>query len=147
MQQCAEFLGEIEQDRTGFEQARRCVGTVIHQRRDLAVGIDVDKAAAELVAIPDVDQIGIIFRALVAERQQLLEHHRHLHAIGRGHRIELQRMLADRQFHILGRASNRPVDIGELAAIFLVPFPDFGRGIVGQICGHGVIPFFGSDDW
>ncbi len=57
--------------------------------------------------------------------QQLLEHDRHLHAIGRGQRIELQRMLADRQLLVVGRAGNRPVQAAPRPRQVLVPCPDF----------------------
>ena len=43
----------------------------------------------ELVAVADADQPGVIFRARVARRQQLLQHHGHLHPIGGAERIEL----------------------------------------------------------
>ena len=47
----------------------------------------LDEAAAELVAVADLDQPGIVFRTAVTQRQQLLQHDRHLHAIGRSQRI------------------------------------------------------------
>jgi len=36
-------------------------------------------------------------------------------------------------------ASNGTVDVGELAAVFLVPLPDGGRGVGGRI-GHAGAP-------
>ena len=71
--------------------------------------------------------------------EQLLEHDRDLHAVGRAQRIELQRMPADRQFLVVRRPGDRPVDVGEPAAARLVPGPDLGRRILGRIA-HSVAP-------
>ncbi|MNL39025.1 hypothetical protein D3C87_1612780 [compost metagenome] len=110
---------------------------MIHQRRDLGVRIDADKTGAELVAFADLDQPGIIFGALVASGQQFFQHDRDLLAIRRCQRIKLQRMFADRQFLVMGGTGDRAIDIGELAAITLVPGPDLGHFISGGkiICG------------
>src|SRR5581483_5935927 len=100
-----------------------------------------DEAASELIAV-DLDQPGVVFRALVAGGEQLLEHHGDLDAVRRCQRVELERMLADRQLLVMGRAGNRPVDGGEAAAALLVPGPDFwglvavvGRRRVGHLWG------------
>src|SRR5215510_12062029 len=61
-----------------------------------------DKAAAELLAV-DLDQPGVVFGALVAELEQLLQHRRGLHAIWRRQRIELHGMPADGQFFLMRR--------------------------------------------
>ncbi|MNL61693.1 hypothetical protein D3C87_1856490 [compost metagenome] len=73
-------------------------------------------------------------------RQKLLEQDRHLDAVRRAERIKLQRVFSDRQFLGLGRAGDRPVDIGKLAAITLFPGPDLGRFVAcGEIVGGGFI--------
>ncbi len=46
----------------------------VEQRRDLRVRVDADEAAAELVALVDLDQPGVVLGAGVARREQLLEH-------------------------------------------------------------------------
>ena len=102
-------------------------------------GIDRDEAAAELVAVADPDQPGVIFGAGVAERQQLLQHHRDLHAVRRAERIELQRMAADRQLLVVRGPGDGAVDVGEAAAVGLVPGPDFRRHILVRR-GHSLAP-------
>ena len=44
----AKLLREIEQDSAGFKDARRLGRAVIHQCRNFGIGVDADKAAAEL---------------------------------------------------------------------------------------------------
>src|SRR6266487_3674395 len=128
----------MHQDRARLEHPDRFWPAAIHQRRDFRVGIDGDKAAAELLAV-ETDQPGIVFRALVPEREQLFQHDRHFHAVRRGQRIELQGMFADRQFLVMGRACDRTVDGGETTAVLLVPGPDLWRHVFGGF-GH----FFSS---
>ncbi len=112
-QEGTEFLGEIHQDGAGLEHADRLRAAAIDESRDLGVGIDGDEAAAELVAVVDPDQPGVVFRALVAQREQFLQHHGDLHAVRRAERIELQRMAADRQFFFVRGAGDRTVDVCE----------------------------------
>lgn len=112
---------------------------MIHQCRDFGVRIDADETGAELVAFADLDQPRIIVCALVAGGQQFFQHDRDLLAIRRRQRIKLQRVLANRQFLVMGGAGDRAVDIGELAAIALAPGPDLGRFISGgEIIGGGI---------
>ena len=134
-QEHAEFFGEIEQDRAGFEHALRRRDAMVHQRRDLAVGIDRHEAAGKLVALADADEPCVIIGGADAGLQQFLQHDRHLLPVGRGERIKLQLVVADRQVLVMGRAGDRPVDVGELAAAGLVPGPDLGRSIGG--IAHG----------
>ena len=101
-QESAELLGQIQQDRAGLEHPDRLRAAAVHQRRDLGVRVDRHEAAAELVALADLDQPGVVLGAAVAERQQLLEHDRDLHAVRRAQRVELQRMAADRQLLVVG---------------------------------------------
>lgn len=105
---------------------------MVHQRRDLGVRIDLDKTGTELVAFADLDQPGIVFGALVAGSKQFFQHDGDLLAIRRRQRIKLQRMLSDGKFLFMGGTGDRPVDIGELAAIALVPGPDLGHFIPGR---------------
>src|SRR5699024_10850089 len=140
-QKGAEFLGQIEQDRAGFENATHWIHAMVSHCRDLRVGIDVDKARTELLAFTDLDQPGVVLSVRKPLRQQLLEHHRGLDAIGRGQRIQLVRMLPHRQYLVVGRAGDGAVDIGKLTPV-LVPFPlpDFRWHIV--IGAHGLTPGF-----
>ncbi|MCY1441817.1 hypothetical protein D9M71_581540 [compost metagenome] len=128
-QEFAEFLRQVEQDRTRLEDADRRLHAAVQQRRDLRVRVDLDKTAGELFTLADADQPGVVLGTDMPKRQQLLEHDGHLHAIGRGQRIQLQRMLAGRQRLVMGRAGNRAVDVGELATRRRVVFPDLGRNI------------------
>ncbi len=153
-QEGAEFFGEIDHDGGGFEDAQRLpaiLRLMVHQRRDLRIRIDADEARAELVALADIDQPGIVLRARVPGRQQLFEQDRHFHAVGCAERIKLQRMLADRQRLLMRRARYGAVDIGELAAIALVPGPDLrhhiagGEIVFGRSVGHAsVLDLVGS---
>jgi hypothetical protein len=94
-QKCtAKLLREIHQDRARLEDTDRLGAAAIQQRRDLRIRIDRDEAAAELLAVVDLYGPGVVLRRLVTECEQLLEHHRHLHAVGRGERVDLERMLA-----------------------------------------------------
>ena len=128
----------MEQDRARFENPGRPGRRIVDQRRDLRVGVDRDEPRAELVALADVDDPGVVFRAFVPGGQQLLKHHGDLDAVGRRQRIELQRMRAARQRRLMRRAGVRPVDRGERAAVLAFPFPDLGRFVGGSI-GHGVV--------
>ena len=97
-QEGAELLGEVEQDRAAFEHALRARGiAVVEQRGDLAVGIERDEAAAELVAFADVDQPGVIVGAGMARGEQFLEQDGDLDAVGGAEAVELERVLADGQ--------------------------------------------------
>ena len=123
----------MKEDRPRFEHADWLRSAAIHHRRDLGIGIDGDETAAELLALADADKPGVVFGALVAQREQLFEHDRHLLAVRRRQRVELKGMSADRQFLIVGRAGDRAVDGRELASIRLVPGPDFRRRVLGGI--------------
>src|SRR5690554_4952333 len=120
----AELVRQIQQDGAGLEQPQRRVHAGVEHRRDLGVGVDLDEAAAELIALADADQPGVVFRLAEAGLQQLLEHDGDLDPVGRGQRIQLQRMLATRQLTLVGGPGNGPVDAGKLAAVVLVPGPD-----------------------
>ena len=50
----------------------------------------------------------------------------------RAQRIQLQRVLAHRQFLVVRGPGNGPVDAGELTAVFFVPLPDGGGGVGGR---------------
>src|SRR5690606_23191416 len=84
-------------------------------------------------------QPGVVFRLAEAGLQQLLEHDGDLDPVGRGQRIQLQRMLATRQLTLVGGPGNGPVDAGKLAAVVLVPGPDPGW-CVGLVA-HRILPF------
>ena len=83
-QKGVKFFGQIEQDRGGFKHPCRGRRAVIHQGRNLRIRIDLHEPTAELVPVTDLDQPGIVFGIGLAEGEQLLEHHRDLHTIGRG---------------------------------------------------------------
>ena len=58
-QQSPELLGEIQEYRTGLKDPDR-PRRAIHQCRDLGIRIDGDEAAAELIAIDDIDEPRIV---------------------------------------------------------------------------------------
>ena len=43
-------------------------------------------------------------------------------------------MFAHRQNLVVRGTGNGPIDVGELAAVGLIPGPDAGRGVVGGVC-------------
>ena len=63
--ECAEFLGQMQHDRSGFKQALRRVAGPVHHRGNFGVRVDVDKAGSELIPFADVDQPRVILGALV----------------------------------------------------------------------------------
>src|SRR5258706_144953 len=81
-------------------------------------------------SIPSLDQRGGVLGANVPERQQLLQHDRHFHAIWRAERVELERVAANRQILIVRGSRDRAVDAGELTAARLVPGPHFWRRVL-----------------
>ena len=129
-QELAEFFRQIEQYRAGLEHPRGRVGTAIQQCGNLGVGVDLDKAGTELIALKDVDQPGIIFRALVTQCQQLLQQHRHFHTVRRGEGVELQRVLTPRQCVVVRGTGDGPIDIGKPTTIAGLPGPYFGWHIL-----------------
>ena len=138
-QEGAELFGEMDEDGAGLEHPDRLFAAAVEQRRDLRIRIDRDEAAGELVAVADPDRPGVVFGARMTRREQFLEHNRDLHAIGRGERIELQRMAPDRELLVMRRTGDRPVDVGEASAIGLVPGPDLRRRVFTRLC-HVAFP-------
>src|SRR5690606_10017964 len=82
-QEGTEFFGEIDEDRARFEYPNWLGAAAIEERGDLAVRVDADEAARELVALADVDQPCVIFGAAMTGCEQLLEHYGDFHAIRR----------------------------------------------------------------
>src|SRR5690606_19402289 len=138
-QQVIELFGQVHEDRAAFEHAERLRSAAIEQCGYLAVGVQFDEARPELVPGEYLYHPGVIFRLGKARLEQFLEHDRGLHPVGRAQRIELEGMLADGEFAFLARTGSRAVDPGELAAIFGIESPYFGRGInIGHrklLCG------------
>ena len=79
----------MHQDRAGLEDPDGLRTAAVDQRRDLGIGVDRHKTAAELITLADPDQPGVVFGAFVTAGQQLFEHDRHLHAIRRPQGIQL----------------------------------------------------------
>ena len=102
---------------------------MVHQRRNLGIWVRFDKATAELMALVDSDQPGVVLGPRVACREQLFEHDGDLDAVRRRQRIQLHRVPTDRQIFFMSGPGDGPVDVGKLATVFFVPSPDFGRGI------------------
>ena len=95
------------EDRARFEDADRFAAGNGRPSPGSSIRIDRDEAAAELVAVADVDQPGVILGALMAGRKQFFEQDRHLLPVRRRERIELQRMAAYRQRLLVRRARKR----------------------------------------
>ena len=128
------------QDGAAFEHALGVRGiAIVEQGGDLAVGVERDEAAAELVAFADVDQPGVIFGAGVARGEQFLEQDGDLDAVGGAEAVELERVLADRQLLVVRGAGDRAVDARELAAAGLGPLHTAGGHVVGGLVGEGFV--------
>src|SRR5438876_6134386 len=83
----------------------------------------------------------------MAEREELLQHHGHLHAVGRGERVELHRVRADRELLVVRGAGSRPVDVGETPSARAIPLPDLGRRIGLRSFRHPQIPPRSPEEW
>jgi len=94
----------MDEDRPALKHAEFGFAAGINHGGDFGVGVDPDKAAGELLPLADVDGVSVIFRALVAQLQQFFEHHRNLHPIGRGERMDLERIVTARQVFVFARA-------------------------------------------
>src|SRR4029077_15914772 len=118
------LLREIQQDRARLEHANGLRAAAVQQRRDLGVWVDRHETAAELIALADVDQPGIVLSPRVTQGQQLLEQDRDLHAIGRTERVELQGVAADRELPLMRCACDRSVDVrkGATAGLGRAPY-------------------------
>ena len=73
-QELAGLVGEIEQDRAGLDDG---VGlpartVMIDDGWNLAVGIDLKELGRELIALPDVDKLGVIGKFEFLERDENL---------------------------------------------------------------------------
>lgn len=106
-QQGTELVRQIQQDRPRFEHPHRRLDATVEQGRDLRVGVYLDEATGELVALADADQPGIVLGTAVAQSKQFFKGNGDLDAIGRGQGIQLQRVLALRQVLVVRRACNR----------------------------------------
>ena len=92
----AKFFGEINKNSARFEDPRGRFCRVVEQGGNLGIGVDIDKAAANLIALTNVGYPGVLFGAAVSQRQQLLEQDGDYHTVWRTQRIELKSMLAHR---------------------------------------------------
>jgi hypothetical protein len=102
---------------------------VIHERGDLGIRVDLDESAAELFALVDSDEPGVVFRCAMTERQQFFKHHRDLDTVGRGQRVQLQRMPAYGQDLVVRRTRRRAVDVRETTDTVRLPGPIVRRRI------------------
>ena len=134
-QKSVKLFGQIKQDGTRLKHPSRRGSAVVHQGRNLGIRVGRDETAAELVPLVNADQPGVVLGAAVAQRQQFLQQYRHLDAIGRSQRIQLQRMAANRQRLLVGGARHRAVDVSKTPTVGFLPLPD-GRGGVGGRIGH-----------
>ena len=66
-QEGSELFRQVLKDGSGFEHPHRRFSTMVHQRRDLRVGIGGNKSTAELVAIIDADQPRVVLGTVVTQ--------------------------------------------------------------------------------
>ena len=122
-QELAELLGEIDEDRAGFEHADRLGAAAVDQRRDLRIGIDRDEAAARTGRPRRCGSARRhIRRPLWPLLEQLLEHDRDLLAVRASRANRAGRGACRPAAPCRGSApAIGPVDVGELAAAGLRP--------------------------
>ena len=106
---------------------------MVKQCGNLRIWVNGNEAAAKLITIADVNQIGIVFGTCVSPRQQFFQHDGNFYAVGCRQGIQLQGMLADRQFLLCGGAGDGPIDAGKCTATFLIPGPDFGGCVLRHL--------------
>lgn len=82
-QEETKFFRQIEKNVAGLKYPGRRRGGMVAEGRDLRVRVDLDKAAGKLIPFANAYQSGVVLRAADAQRQQLLQHDRHLLAVGR----------------------------------------------------------------
>jgi hypothetical protein len=104
---------------------------VVDHGRHFRVRVEPGEAATELIPLEDVDEPRIVFGAVVAEGEQLLEHDGDFDSVGRAPRIQLQGMTPDWQSFLESSACHGSVDVRERAAARLLPGPDLRGNIVG----------------
>ncbi|MDT4855620.1 hypothetical protein FQZ97_899830 [compost metagenome] len=82
----AGLVREKKQDRAGLEQCERAAvrAVGVDDRGDLVVGVEREEFRGELVVGLETDQVRLVGQA------GLFQHDRHLDAVGRGQRVELQ---------------------------------------------------------
>ncbi len=69
---------------------------MIHQCGNFGVGVHLDKAAAELIAFANLNQVSVVLGTCDTFLQQLFQHHGDFDTVGRGQGIELKRVFAYR---------------------------------------------------
>ena len=89
---------------------------MVEQCRYFRIRIYGHKVTTELVSIPNIDQVRIVFSALFTERQEFFKHNRNFHAIWCSQRIQLQGMVANGQCFVVRTAGYWAVDAGEFSA-------------------------------
>src|SRR5699024_9020029 len=102
---------------------------MIDQRRNLGVGIDLDKTAAKLLAFTYIDQPGVILGVAKALLQQFFQHDGDFLAVGRSQRVQLQGMVADWQLAFELGAGSGSIDVGEAVIVLGLPCPDLGWNV------------------
>mmetsp|Transcript_23930 Transcript_23930/g.59086 ORF Transcript_23930/g.59086 Transcript_23930/m.59086 type:complete len:295 (+) Transcript_23930:292-1176(+) len=111
------LLGEVLQDVAALEDGDWFVleeRLVVDEQRDLRVWVALDESRSELIP-PDPDEVCII------RHPKLLEHQGDLLAVGRGHAVQLQVVLPDREVLLEARTTRVRVCLGEGAAPGLHP--------------------------
>ena len=108
---------------------------MIGKRGDFRVRVERHEIAAELVAVADLDEVGVVFGLRDTEFQQLFEHDGYLDPVGRCQGIQLQGVFAHGQRLVVCRSGDGAVDAGESAAAFHVPLPE-RRGRIGGCFRH-----------
>ena len=138
-QEGAELFGQVEQDGAGLEHAGGRFGAAVQQGRDLGVGIDLHETTAELIALEDIHQPGVVLGIAMTGRQELLEQDGDLLPVRRTLRIQLQRVLSDGELTLESRTGGGAVDACKLAAIAGLRAPHFLRHIAWRLILKSIV--------
>jgi hypothetical protein len=90
------LLGQVEQDRARFEQRQRLAARAVgvEDGRDLVVRVERQELRRQLVVGVEAHQVRFV------RQPGLLQQDRHLHAVGRGQRIQLDALRVRRAGHL-----------------------------------------------
>ena len=98
----------------------------IQERRNLGVGVNIDKVATELLAFTNINRIRIVLCPVCPRSRSSSSSAVTFTPFGVRQRIQLQRILATRQFFLVSWPSDQPIDVGETPAALGIPSPNLG---------------------
>lgn len=124
-QKCVEFSCQVQKDRAALEDSSRLRRRAVQESGNLCVRVKLNKSRAELIALKNIDEPGIVLSAPMAKCKQFFQEDGDLYAVRCSLRIQLKWMDAHGQFFFKPGASSRAIDVLKLATVTRFPRPDF----------------------